>query len=66
MPRPKGSKNKKKEFESSEDDFLAELIIGKAKWTTIAAALKETGHNNEKELEYAAAYKVLINKFTNE
>ncbi len=72
MPRPSGSKNKPKEFEiiaedaNNEDLFLAELIRGKAKWTKAAKELAEKGFANDKELEYAGAYKILINKFTND
>jgi len=72
MPRPAGSKNKPKELDiisddtNNEDLFLAELIRGKAKWTRIAKELSEKGFANDKELEYAGAYKILINKFTND
>lgn len=68
--RPAGSKNKPKEISevlgkmTNEDAFLAELIKGKAKWANIAAELDAKGHNNEKELDYSEAYKVLINRFT--
>ncbi len=50
---------------SSEDEFLAELIKGKTKWTNRAKELADKKIFNENELSYAEAYKILINKFTN-
>jgi hypothetical protein len=55
-PAPKKIINEHKTVEQvraeNEDEFLAELIMGKKKWTARG------------EKEYADAYKVLINKFT--
>lgn len=72
MPRTAGAKNRSKDIAetmtgmSNEDKFLAELISGKARWTKTASDLAKEDKDNGRELDYAGAYKVLINKFTNE
>lgn len=69
--RQPGTKNKEKEIVDvigkdidNEDRFLAELIAGKARWGKIASELQKEGKPNEREKEYAEAYKVLINNFS--
>lgn len=72
MPRTAGSKNRQKDLidlaipegASNEDVFLSELMRGKAKWTKVAADLKNSGKPNDNEKSYAEAYRVMINRFT--
>lgn len=70
MPRTAGAPNKPKTVAdvigemSNEDKFLHELIAGKARWTNEASRLARESRDNTKETEYAQAYKLLINKFS--
>lgn len=56
----------KKIFQSadSEDEFLTEMLQGQIKWKARALTVKATGSNPEKELQYAEAYRLLLNKFS--
>lgn len=49
---------------NNEDLFLQELLDGKARWTKAADELAKKGKTSIKELEYAEAYRVLLNRFT--
>lgn len=65
MPRTAGAKNKSSIVKTdNEDEFLSDVLHGHAKWKSRAAIVKEAGGNPDKELQYAEAYRVLLNKFS--
>jgi hypothetical protein len=48
----------------NQTTFLTEVLNGMTRWKAEAARRKQGQHNNEKELEYAQAYQVLLHKFS--
>lgn len=48
----------------NEDIFLAECLRAYTHWKGEATRLKAEGKESELEVDYAEAYRVLINKFT--
>lgn len=65
MPRPAGAKNKTAIIKTDTNvEFLYDVLQGHAKWIAVATEKKTAGVDNTKELEYAEAYKVLLNKFS--
>ena len=65
MPRTAGAKNKSTITKTdNEDIFLNEVLQGHGRWKAAAAEKKSGGEDPTKELEYAEAYRVLLNKFS--
>ena len=65
MPRTAGSKNKNSVIKTdSETEFLNDAIVMFSKWKARAQEKKEREQDNGLELEFAEAYKVIINRFT--
>ncbi|MGN6416135.1 MAG: hypothetical protein ACTHMC_01495 [Pseudobacter sp.] len=66
MPRPEGTKNKTTILKSdNEDKFLAEVLERYTYWKAEAIRAKGEGQTGEREGEFAEAYRVLLNKFSN-
>lgn len=66
MARTEGTKNKATIIKTdSEDKFLADALERYTFWKAEAAKVKEGGGTGEREQEFAHAYRLLFNKFSN-
>lgn len=65
MARTEGAKNRTTIVKSdNEDKFLAEVLERCTFWKAEAIRVKGEGQTGEKELEFAQAYRVLLNRFS--
>ena len=53
-----------KKTANSEDEFFKDALAGYIKWKAIADKVKQAGKSPEKEVQYAEAYRLLLNKFS--
>lgn len=63
MGRTAGATNKNKP-ESNEAIFLTDVLTKYNFWSAEAERMKDAGKDAKMELQYAEAYRLLLNKFT--
>jgi hypothetical protein len=63
MARTAGAENKSTPTDS-ESKFLKEVLEGFTSWKKEARRLKDNGEKCDQELEYAEAYRLMLNKFS--